>query len=127
MAKDEMATHNDIGQWGERLVAEYLLKKGYSICHRNWKIGRRDLDIVALSEDRDMLVVVEVKTRSNNTYTSPEEAVDWRKKHNLIVAANAYVQRYQMDMPVRFDIITVTGKEDDAVINHIENAFVPVL
>ena len=122
-----MATHNDFGRWGEQLAAEFLLKKGYSICHRNWKLGHRDLDIVALDEDGKMLVVVEVKTRSDHAYTQPEEAVDWRKKRNLIVAANAYVQRYQIDLPLRFDIIAVTGKDGDAFIDHIENAFVPNL
>ena len=118
-----MATHNEIGRWGERLAAEFLQKKGYSICHRNWKLGHRDLDIVALDVEKNMLVVVEVKTRSDNAYTLPEEAVDWRKKRNLTVAANAYVQRYKVDLPVRFDIIAVTLADNNVIINHIENAF----
>ncbi len=120
-----MAKHNDYGGWGEQLAADYLQKKGYSICHRNWKLGHRDLDIVAVDEDGATLVVVEVKTRSNNVFAQPEEAVDWRKRRNMAVAANAYVQRYCVDLPVRFDIISIVGHEEDFVINHIENAFVP--
>ena len=51
-----MASHNDLGRWGERKAEEYLTKKGYSICHRNWKLGHRDLDLIALSPDGDVLV-----------------------------------------------------------------------
>ena len=40
-----MATHNDTGKWGEDLAAEYLQRKGYTIVERDWKSGRRDIDI----------------------------------------------------------------------------------
>ena len=122
-----MAKHNDFGRWGEQFAADFLQKKGYSICHRNWKLGHRDLDIVAIDAEGETLVVVEVKTRSDNCYTLPEEAVDWRKMRNMAVATNAYVQRYAINLPVRFDIVSITGHGDDAVVNHIENAFIPKL
>ena len=120
-----MAKHNHYGRWGEQLAADYLQRKGYSICHRNWKLGHRDLDIVAIDEKGGTLVIVEVKTRSDDAFMQPEEAVDWRKMRNMIVAANAYVRRYAVDLPVRFDIVSIVGHDDEAVINHIENAFVP--
>ena len=99
-----MATHNDLGKWGEQRAVEYLEDKGYTICHRNWRIGHRDLDITALTEDRETLAIVEVKTRSDDTYMLPEEAVDWRKKRNLAIAANAYVRRYQISCDVRYHL-----------------------
>ena len=120
-----MAQHNDYGRWGEQQAAEYLQRKGYSICHRNWRIGHRDLDITALTPDGETLVVVEVKTRRNADFSSPEEAVDWRKIHHLTRTAQAYVQRYQVSCGVRFDIISVTGTGDNVRINHVENAFIP--
>ena len=123
--KKLMASHNDLGHWGERLAEEYLTKKGYSICHRNWKMGHRDLDLTALSPDGDVLVIVEVKTRRDTEYTQPEEAVDWRKIRNLAAAANAYIQRYQVNCDVRFDIISVVGNGQEAQIEHIEDAFSP--
>lgn len=118
-----MAVHNDLGTWGERLAADYLRNKGYSILHQNWKIGHRDLDIVALTPDSTTLVVVEVKTRSNADYLQPESAVDWRKMRNLASATNAYVNRYRMNCDIRFDIITIVGSMEHADIHHIEDAF----
>ena len=120
-----MASHNDYGRWGEQKAAEYLEQKGYCILHRNWRIGRRDLDITAVTEDGQTLAIVEVKTRHNTEMTTPEEAVDWRKMRNLVFAANTYVQRMGIFLGVRFDIITVVGEGDNVQIEHIENAFVP--
>ena len=82
-----MATHNDFGKWGERKAEEYLVKKGYSICHRNWKTGHRDLDITAITPDGETLAIVEVKTRHNTDMLDAEEAVDWRKMRNLMFGA----------------------------------------
>ena len=52
-----MAAHNELGQWGENLAAEYLCSKGYVIIDRDWRSGHRDLDIIA--EDGDVVVFVE--------------------------------------------------------------------
>lgn len=122
-----MAAHNEYGKWGEQQAVEYLQRKGYTICHRDWKLGHRDLDITALTEDGETLAIIEVKTRRNTDYMQPEEAVDWRKMRSLAIAANAYVQRYQVHTDVRFDIITVVGQDDDVQIEHLENAFIPPL
>lgn len=119
-----MAAHNDLGFWGEQVAADYLTSKGYRILHRNWQCGRRDIDIVAT--DMATLVIVEVKTRRNNSFTEPEAAVDRQKIKSLAIAANSYIKQLQTDMPVRFDIITVTGTPDtDFRINHIADAFMP--
>ena len=122
-----MASHNDKGKWGELVAAEYLVKKGYSICHRNWRCGRRDLDIVALADGAEPLVVVEVKTRGNEEVMHPEDAVDPRKIRNLCIAAHTYVQRHQLDCGVRFDIITVVGDSEHYHVDHVEDAFLPPL
>ena len=122
-----MAAHNEYGKWGEQQAVEYLQGKGYTICHRDWKSGRRDLDLTALTPDGGTLAIVEVKTRSGTDVTRPEEAVDWRKMRSLAIAANAYVRRYQVNCQVRFDIISVIGQGDDVRIEHLENAFIPPL
>lgn len=121
--QETMATHNDLGTWGERVAADHLRQKGYSILHQNWKIGHRDLDIVAFSPDHETLVVVEVKTRRNTDFMEPESSVDWKKMRNLAIAANAYLQRYRLDCGVRFDIVTIVGDGIHADIHHIEDAF----
>src|SRR5574344_381770 len=122
----DMAEHNILGHWGEEMAADYLMKKGYTICHRNWRYGHRDLDIVAFKDD--VLAIVEVKTRRNNLFMEPEMAVDRKKVRSLMIAANAYVKAYKIDYQLRFDILTVTGNNfcDDYSINHIEDAFMPL-
>lgn len=123
-----MAEHNDLGKWGEDEAALYYEDRGYEILERDWKVGKRDIDLIALTEDKDMLVFVEVKTRQNNELQEPEEAVDVKKMRNLAIAANAYVKLRGLDMDVRFDIISVIGKCSCVEsIECFEDAFNPLL
>ena len=123
-----MAQHNDLGKWGEDEAARYLESKGYTILERDWKFGRRDLDIVALSEDGCLLAVVEVKTRSSEDLTEPEQAVDGAKKRSLAIAANAYVKAYHVSQEIRFDIVSIVGSRSEVKrIDHIVDSFNPML
>ena len=123
-----MAEHNELGKWGEDEAACYLEDEGYTIIDRDWKIGRRDLDIVAMSPDGDTLVIVEVKTRTEEEYQKPEEAVDKRKMRNLAVAANAYAKECKIDKNMRFDIISIVGKGHQVEnLEHLKDAFNPML
>ena len=123
-----MAEHNDLGKWGEDEADLYYEDRGYEILERDWKVGKRDIDLIALTEDKDTLVFVEVKTRQNNDLQEPEEAVDVKKMRNLAIAANAYVKLHGLDMDVRFDIISVIGKCSCVEsIECFEDAFNPLL
>ena len=123
-----MAEHNELGKWGEDEAALYLEDEGYVIIDRDWKIGKRDLDILALSPNGKTLAVVEVKTRSGDEYQQPEEAVDGRKMRNLAIAANAYVKEHQVDKELRFDIISVVGVGHQVEhLEHLKDAFNPML
>ena len=116
------------GKWGEDEAALYYEDRGYEILERDWKVGKRDIDLIALTEDKDTLVFVEVKTRQNNDLQEPEEAVDVKKMRNLAIAANAYVKLHGLDMDVRFDIISVIGKCSCVEsIECFEDAFNPLL
>lgn len=123
-----MAEHNDLGAWGEDRAASYLEEQGYVIAERDWTVGKRDLDIIALSDDRKFLVFVEVKTRRDDELAEPEQAVDVAKMRNLAIAANAYIKMNEVDLPVRFDIISIVSKgKDGKRIEHIVDAFNPML
>lgn len=123
-----MAEHNELGKWGEDEVTLYLENEGYVVIDRDWRDGKRDLDILAVSPDGKTLVVVEVKTRSGEEYQQPEEAVDAKKMRNLALAANTYVKEKQVDRELRFDIITVVGVEHQVKrIEHLVDAFNPLL
>ena len=119
-----MAEHNDKGIKGEELAAIYLENKGYTILERNWRFGKEEIDLIA--QDKDTLVVAEVKTRSGSFFGEPEEFVNRQKQKNLIKAINGYIEKNDLDLEVRFDIIGVilTGKSHR--INHIEDAFHPI-
>jgi putative endonuclease len=71
------------------------------------------------------IVFVEVKTRSSVIYSSPEEAVNNQKINHLIAAADLYVKIFDIDLPARFDIISIVGQEPNFDIDHIEDAFYP--
>ncbi|MDR2691202.1 MAG: YraN family protein [Dysgonamonadaceae bacterium] len=118
-----MAEHNQLGQDGESAAVAYLKEKGYEILHTNWRKGYCELDIVAKTEDE--LVIVEVKTRSAGSMTNPEDAVTNSKIRNIISAADVYIQSFDIDLPARFDIISVIGNSPLFEIDHIEDAFYP--
>ncbi len=73
-----MAEHNLIGEKGEELATEFLVKKGYEVLTRNWRFQRAELDIVA--QTKSELIVVEVKTRTSEEFESPKEAVTISKQ-----------------------------------------------
>ena len=118
-----MAVHNDFGKEGEELAACCLQQKGYTILERNWRSGHKEIDIVARKDN--LLVIVEVKTRGGTDFGEPENAVTNAKIRRLVSAADAYVRHNRIDMPVRFDIITIVRKDGRQQVEHIEDAFFP--
>lgn len=123
-----MATHNDLGKWGEEMAVQHLREQGYTILDRDWRFGHRDLDIVARTPDGIVVVFVEVKTRTSDVVSSPHDAVDSRKIKSLGAAANAYVKEFQIWDELRFDIISIIGdRSETALLEHVEDAFNPLL
>jgi putative endonuclease len=120
-----MADSHLLGHRGEDVAADLLIKKGYTILHRNWKSGKRELDIVA--ENKDFIVFVEVKTRTDDYQMHPRHAVTSEKQRSIIFAAEGYIQRYNINKESRFDIISVISDGKSNEVEHIENAFYPTL
>lgn len=118
-----MAEHNLLGNKGEMLAGRYLLGKGYAVLHYNWRSGHKEIDIIA--RQRDVLVFVEVKSRSSEEFGSAADAVDYKKIKRLISAAESYILRNGVDLKFRFDIVTVVGNCEPYRIEHIEDAFHP--
>lgn len=115
---------SETGKFGEDEAALFLINNGYKILHRNWRCGKDELDIVALHDE--ILVVVEVKTRTGTAFGMPWESVDDRKQQALERAALAYLEAFAIDRDLRFDIVSIiVSPEKDVWIDHIENAFVP--
>lgn len=105
------------------LAARFLLDKGYAVLHYNWRSGHKEIDLIA--KERDTIVFVEVKSRSNELYGDAADAVTLRKMNLLISAAEAYIKRNKVNLKYRFDIVTVIGTCEPYRIEHIEDAFYP--
>lgn len=116
-----MAERNDTGKEGESEARAFLIRQGYTVLHTNWRWHHYELDIVVCKDDE--LVVVEVKTRSEDFLISPEEAVNKAKIRRIVTAADAYVRLFNIALPVRFDIITLIKGRDGYKIEHIDDAF----
>lgn len=123
-----MARHNELGKWGEQYAADYLQSIGYDIIERDWRIGHRDIDIIARTGDGTTVVFVEVKTRTSDVVTKPDDAVDIKKIRNIGYAANNYIKTKGIVDEVRFDIISIIGNnKESAQLEHIIEAFNPCL
>jgi len=118
-----MAEHNILGKDGEEAAIVYLKEKGYHILHTNWRKGSYELDIVAQTDDE--LVIVEVKTRSAGSIVNPEDAVTNQKINRIISATDFYIKYFDIELPARFDIISIIGNPPNFEIEHIEDAFYP--
>ena len=118
-----MSEQYELGKKGEEEAANFLTKKGFYIMHRNWRCGKLELDIVA--RDGDEIVFVEVKTRRNTYFGYPDEAIDDRKIRRIVSAAGAYVRYYSINLPIRYDVVSVIGMEPPFEIEHVPDAFFP--
>lgn len=117
-----MATHNDFGRKAEDLALEYLQKNGYKILSRNFRFQKAEIDII--SEKDNLIIITEVKARSTDAFILPQEAVTKTKIRSIVSAANHYLEEFNKDKEVRFDIISVLPNEKgQLVIDHIVNAF----
>jgi putative endonuclease len=109
---------------GEEIATSYLVNKGYIIRHRNWRTHHIELDIIA--ENNDFIVVVEVKTRKNDVFCHPSDAVNYTKIKHIVNATQSYIFKYNIMKDVRFDIISIISLPNgDYEIEHQEDAFFP--
>lgn len=107
-----------LGNIGEEKAAMYLKKQHYKIVETNYNCRFGEIDIIARKDD--VLAFVEVKSRADNAFGSPAEAVTPRKQQKIIITAKNYIAEHAVtDMCLRFDVIEVLDKK----VNHIIDAF----
>jgi len=116
-----MAQHNELGNKGEKLAVDFLIKKGYVILDTNWRFQKAEVDIIA--QKGEILAVVEVKTRSTTDFGNPQDFVNPKKIKLLVSAIDEYVISKDLDVEVRFDIIAIVHENKKFTIEHLENAF----
>jgi putative endonuclease len=101
-----LPVHLEIGRLGESMAVAWLEARGFTILERNWKFGRKEIDILAA--DRQVLHVIEVKTRRSHQFGLPEEQVNRRKIRFLQTAAAAYLEMHPQWRRLQFDILAIT-------------------
>lgn len=116
-----MAKHNDLGKLGEEIAADFLRKKGYTICTQSYRYLKGEIDIIAQKDA--VLAIVEVKSRTKGFVEQLSDTITPKKIKRLVVAADHYVQTSDLEVEVRFDVITVVQHQGDFAIDHYENAF----
>ena len=116
-----MAEHNDLGKLGEEMAISFLEKNGYAIRESNWVFQKAEIDIIA--QKKNILAIVEVKTRSTLDFGLPQDFVKPKKIQLLVKAVNEYVIVNNLDLEIRFDIIAISKEGKKFVLEHIEDAF----
>ena len=111
-----------LGDRGERVAAKFLKRKGYRILARQSRSRIGEIDLIA--QDGDVIVFVEVKTRSSSKAGHPTEAITFTKRKQLTRAAMGWLKRRRLiEHRSRFDVIAITWQEREPVIEHYQNAF----
>ncbi|MBR3588244.1 MAG: YraN family protein [Clostridia bacterium] len=109
------------GLEGEEKAAKYLKKQGYSIIAKNFQTRFGEIDIIA--ENKEYIVFVEVKARSEKSIAEPREFVDIRKQRKIIRTAEIYLSENFTEKQPRFDVVEVKKDKFKIQVNHIKNAF----
>ena len=95
--------------------------EGYSIITRNFRTNYGEIDIIA--RDKNEIVFIEVKTRSNLKYGNPSEAVNQNKQKHIKMVAKYYIHMHHLyNCYIRFDVIEVYYGKGRYRINHIKQA-----
>jgi putative endonuclease len=116
-----MAQHNELGNAGEQLAVDFLIKHGYEILERNYRFDKAEVDIIA--KLNNTLAIIEVKTRSSIDFGNPQDFVKPKQIQRLVKAVDEYVISNDLDVEVRFDIIAIIRENKEFKIEHLENAF----
>jgi putative endonuclease len=113
----------ELGDRGEDLAARFLQSAGWSILLRNFRMGRKEIDLVV--RRGEIVAFVEVKTRAGAGFGHPLEAITWKKRREIQQVATAWIDRFGGAKDIyRFDAVGIrfeTGKPPS--IEHVEDAW----
>ena len=114
-------TKQQIGKIGEDLATKQLSSSGYRILERNYRGKQGEIDIIATEKNK--IIFVEVKARTNLKYGRPAEAVTKTKQIHIEQTAQYYVCKNKLEnKQIRFDVVEVYLIAEKYKIKHIKNA-----
>ncbi|MCH2225146.1 MAG: YraN family protein, partial [Crocinitomicaceae bacterium] len=115
----------ELGELGEQLAVDFLVKKGHKLLDRNFKFKKLEIDIVTEFENK--IIITEVKTRQNDYLTDPRELISQSKQKGIVKTANHYIQENEIDLEAQFDLIVIVFNQKQKEVRHMEDAFYPTL
>ena len=118
-------TSKELGRIGEAMATKYLREKSYTIHVSNYIYDHAEVDIVA--EENGMLVFVEVKTRMSAYLSDPSLLISRKKQKQIIKAADNYAREFHPGKESRFDVILIITNEKYTSLEHIVDAFYPMI
>lgn len=126
-----MKDKQNLGRWGETLAAHFLEENGYTIQAQNVRTPYGEIDIIARQKNPgfEVIVFIEVKTRSSASLGKPEISVGARKQAHLLAAVQHYMQQFpEPNSDWRIDVISIEKYRSGIppVITHFENAVTDV-
>lgn len=114
-----MYVSHELGRIGENIIADYITKLGYKVVERNFACNQGEIDIIA--KDKEELVFIEVKTRTDISYGEASEAVTNTKKRHLINSIKYYIYKQKLEnQPIRIDVAEVYINKGK--VNYIKQA-----
>ena len=117
-----MHARTRFGHRGEDLAVSHFKRDGYRVVDRNYRCPGGEIDLVAVKGD--VLVFCEVKTRTDDRFGSPAEAVGRAKQARLRrLAAQWMAQHRPGPVDIRFDVVSVIVRNGHREVTHIPDAF----
>ena len=117
-----MHARTKFGHRGEEMAAEHLERLGFQVVDRNYRCSAGELDLVAVK--CEVLVFCEVKTRRDDRFGSPAEAVGRAKQARLRrLAAQWMAEHRPGPVDIRFDVVSVIVRNGHSELTHIPDAF----
>lgn len=117
-----MTYRQEIGNKGEKIAADYLMDKGYTLLDRNFHTRYGELDLVMF--ENGMIVFVEVKTRTSTSFGAPEESITGLKLEHLQNAGLSWLQAHpESPDDWRMDAVSILMQKNGKIrdIQHFIN------
>lgn len=115
-------TNQEIGTYGEQLAQDYLVGLGYVLLEKNYRYSKSEIDLIF--KDGEVLVFVEVKTRSYDYFGPPEAFVSEYKETLIHEGASYYMEQLKHDWEFRFDVVAILlNKNGQFQLEHFKDAF----
>jgi putative endonuclease len=119
MDSTPIITTKELGNKAERMAAEFLGRLGFEVIQRNYRVGKSEIDIIV--RNKELVVFVEVKSRSNLKYGEPEGTISEAQMARIERAASFWQHENGYEGQIRFDIVAVSWKNNKPQIRHFQD------